>query len=457
MSLFKKIVSFFVAKPADAVVKSYKALAGFVIFAFKNKLIQVYMRKNYALHTLLLLITFAVALPVNAQKNYVEGYVLTSQRDTIRGFIDDKNWSKNPDVIRFKKDINATQVTEYKSTQLHSFYITPSNDYYISYIGKVDNSPISTNKLIEVTDDSDFLQKDHTAIDSLFLNVLSQGSVSLYFYKDRELKDHFFFQKGTGTITELIFQKYAKIQNDGQKFVRDVRQYRGQLRETMTDCEKLNSHILKATYTKQSLTNIVNDYNSCASVSQSTYKKATEKVKLRIGLLAGMSKTSFLQTYGKTKINYTDSYNPVLGMSFNLILPRNRTSWSIYADIFWKSFSTKAAKTSSNLFERTLEVNEAKTNVMVRYSFPTNGIRPFINAGASTSLLINAKGNILTYNDDDYKDFDKLMIGLQGGVGAAYKKYTLEVRYENTKSVFSGDITGTSEHNLYVLLSYLFN
>ncbi len=410
------------------------------------------MKKIYPASALLFLFTFFF-LPAKAQKNYTKGYVVTTQNDTIRGFIDDKDWSKNPDVIRFKKDIADSQFTKYSPAQLRSFYIEPTNDYYISYLGKIDYSPFKIQQLVEVTDDSDFLQKDHTITDTAFLNVLSEGTISLYFYKDREQKEHFFFQKGKGLPQELVFQKYIKEMENGQKFIREVRTYRGQLREAMTDCEKVQKVIPKATYTKQSLTQLVNLYNTCSS-QHATYQKTPEKTKFAIGAVVGISKTSFLHSTTSTSFEYTDSYNPVLGVSFNFILPRNHNSWSVYTDIFWKAFQTKAAKTPQNTFERNLKVNATKANVMVRYSLPKEGLQPFINAGASASFLINAQGNILTNSDQDYKEFDKMMFGLQGGAGATLKKHTLELRYERTRSVFNGPLTGTFEHNLYVLFSY---
>lgn len=412
------------------------------------------MKKEYLLYTLLSFLTLTTVFPVNAQKNYAEGYVLTVQGDTVKGFIDDKNWSKNPKAIRFKRDINSAQLVEYRPVQLQSFYIKPSNDYYISYIGKVDHSPIAIGKLIEVSADSDFLEKDHTMIDSVFVNVLSTGAVSLYFYKDRDLKDHFFFQKGKGPISELIFQKYVRRLDNGQEYTREVRQYRGQLKEIMNDCDKPDGTIAKATYTKQSLSGIVNDYNTCSSQSQSTYKKTTEKVRTTVGLLVGMSKTSFLHTIGDKTIYYPDAYSPVAGLFFDFILPRNRSAWSVYSDVFWKAYNIKAPVTSSNIFERTLKVSQLKASILPRYTFPTRKIRPFINAGVSTSLFINAEGNILSNNYDDEKDFDTIAFGLQGGVGITYKKFAFEIRYENSKSVFSGLYASTSEWNMSGLLTY---
>jgi hypothetical protein len=413
------------------------------------------MKKNYPISALLLLFSL-LFLPAHAQKKYSKGYVVTLQGDTLQGFIDDKDWSKNPDKIRFTKELAQSSVTTYRPAQLRSFYIEDTQDYYISYIGKVDHSPFRSNQLLEVTDDSDFLEKDHTVIDSVFLNVFSEGAVSLYFYKDAQQKEHFFFKKGNESPQELVFQKYTRDMMNGQKFVREVRTYRGQLREAMNDCEKVHSAISRAMYTRQALTQIVNTYNACSS-QQSTYQRTPERARVTFGVVAGLAQTSFFQTFRDIDLDYTRSYTPMAGVSAQFIIPRNHNSWSAYADLFWKYFQTKAAITPQNTFERTLKVNQAKANFMVRYSVPTQGVRPFINAGGSVSFLIQAKGNILTNSDKDPEEFDKTVLGLVGGGGASFKNYSLELRYEQTKSVFSGLVTQTSERNLYLILRYHFN
>jgi len=50
---------------------------------------------------LLLLLLFPFF--ASAQSNYKPGYVVTLPDDTIHGFIDYKEWDKNPEKISFKK------------------------------------------------------------------------------------------------------------------------------------------------------------------------------------------------------------------------------------------------------------------------------------------------------------------------------------------------------------------
>ena len=48
-----------------------------------------------------------------SQQNFVPGYIIQQGGDTLKGFIDYRNWAKNPAKIKFKKTEQAA-VTEYK-------------------------------------------------------------------------------------------------------------------------------------------------------------------------------------------------------------------------------------------------------------------------------------------------------------------------------------------------------
>ena len=48
------------------------------------------------------LLTYQLAF---SQENYIPGYVIKNNNDTVFGFVDYRNWSKNPVMVKFKKNI----------------------------------------------------------------------------------------------------------------------------------------------------------------------------------------------------------------------------------------------------------------------------------------------------------------------------------------------------------------
>jgi len=51
----------------------------------------------------LLLIFFVGATTSYGKETLYPGYIITLKNDTVNGYIDYKNWDKNPDKILFKK------------------------------------------------------------------------------------------------------------------------------------------------------------------------------------------------------------------------------------------------------------------------------------------------------------------------------------------------------------------
>ncbi|MDJ1502887.1 hypothetical protein [Xanthocytophaga agilis] len=422
------------------------------------------MKTNVLFFRILLCITIFFWQKIAfAQKNYVNGYIVTTQNDTIRGFINDKNWEKSPKEILFKKTLQDNEPVQYTPVSIHSFYVQSSNEYYISYIGKIDATPIKADKMIEVTEINHFLQKDFTIVDTAFLTVIIRGTASLYSYKDKQEKIHYFLQKDQKLPEELGYQKFLLDQDNGGKQIQVLQKYKGQLNVAFKDCEKATKAIKLAEYTKNSLTKIVNQYNTCFSTSNTQFIQKTEKTKTEIGIIAGGVQTLYIQSYpsyyknGTTYLHYNKSYDPTVGISFNFVLPRNHKSWSAYTEILWRSYSITADYSTSNAFDRHLKVGYIKGSAMVRYTMATRTIKPFFNAGISYSFITNAEGNIISNNEKDADSFEKAIFGLQGGGGIQWNRWGCELRYEHTKGVFQGLYNSGSENSLYLIFRYALN
>ena len=97
-----------------------------------------------------------------AQKNYVEGHIVTFENDTLSGFIDYQNWKKNPTLILFKNSKMSAPVI-YSPKEINGFEV--GDEIYISASVKIETSPI---KLKELTDHKEF----SFTSDKVFLQTL---------------------------------------------------------------------------------------------------------------------------------------------------------------------------------------------------------------------------------------------------------------------------------------------
>jgi len=59
------------------------------------------MKKFYV--SLLIVLSFLLVPSVNvsAQKNFIDGYIITLKKDTLKGKIDYREWNLNPSLIHF--------------------------------------------------------------------------------------------------------------------------------------------------------------------------------------------------------------------------------------------------------------------------------------------------------------------------------------------------------------------
>src|SRR5580704_2539084 len=82
-----------------------------------------------------LFIALLITLPaiIFAQPNYHEGFVVKNNGDTLKGYIDYREWVYSPTSIEFKPS-NGNDITKFGPEAIKSFQIKGFENY-ISYIG----------------------------------------------------------------------------------------------------------------------------------------------------------------------------------------------------------------------------------------------------------------------------------------------------------------------------------
>jgi hypothetical protein len=81
----------------------------------------------------LLFAIFLLPLFSNAQSNFRPGYVVTLKGDTLHGFIDYREWDRNPAEVNFKKSLDNSSTETITPKNSAAFSIT-GFEYYQRFI-----------------------------------------------------------------------------------------------------------------------------------------------------------------------------------------------------------------------------------------------------------------------------------------------------------------------------------
>lgn len=75
-----------------------------------------------------------------AQRNYVPGVVITSQNDSLKGFIDFRNWYQSPTEIAFKESLTKEE-QRFKPADINGFIVAEPEVTYVSRALRIDITP----------------------------------------------------------------------------------------------------------------------------------------------------------------------------------------------------------------------------------------------------------------------------------------------------------------------------
>jgi hypothetical protein len=202
----------------------------------------------------------------------------------------------------------------------------------------------------------------------VFQERLSKGSINLYFYKSKESKLYFIEKDST------LFINFLK--DDSEK-----RGYKDQLHELMSDCSNVGNAIRFVSYRKNSLSEIADRYNSCVLKPFPHF---------RYGLLAGYEFAMLvLNTNNSNEYFDVFDYRYDGGFAAGLFIdnPIEVSFFSLHAEFFYSRHGySYYKKVSGKDIDFVANISSLKLPVLLRYSYPSNIYRPFINAGGILSF-----------------------------------------------------------------------
>jgi hypothetical protein len=419
--------------------------------------------KNFVKRLIVTLFVLFIFQTSFCQENYLPGYIITLKGDTLHGFIDYRNWDRNPDKISFKEKLSDNKLN-YSPSIIKGFGVL--DEVYESAIVETEISSDQTNNL-------QYNNELQINVDTTFLQAMIKGEKSLYYYKNKFGRDQFYIKKGS-SYELLVYKKYLKDQ-EGQTTIRENKRYLGQLTIYFQDSPAMKSKINTTGYEKKSMENLFLSYYKSIK-SDIKFQKKTERISTELGVLAGMSLTS-LKFSGDdfpslVKAGYPQSVNIATGVFFDFVLPRNQRKWSLYNELIFTSYKVKGCykdyehENKYTITHTTIGYSYIKVNNMLRYKYPVGKLFVYVNGGVSNGYAISENNYRKTetkfYSTESTKEglavdgAKRYEFGYILGLGAKLKKYSFEIRYEkgNGMSDFSSLTSATKR--FYFLLGYRF-
>lgn len=406
---------------------------------------------------LFLLLSFCTVRPSFSQENYQPGRILSLQGDTVSGFIDNRNWEYNPQEIHFRT--RATQaVTVYRPSDIREFWV--QDEWYIAAVVALETSPYKINELPNTPD----IKLESTAV---FLQTLVAGNKSLLYYKRRKGREQFYIRQGSD-FDLLRYKTYIKEQN-GRRAIAENRQYLQQLALYLQACPSTQESLREVSYSKKRLIKLFLGYYECTS-SLISSQRTTEKIRVEGGIVGGgtISSLSFTgqSVVYLSRITHSSSNNFSGGLFLEATLPRNQRKWSLYSELLYTSYQTAGhydrliSADEYLIIDTRLGYTYIKLNNLIRFAYPTRHFRPFMNVGISNGFAIQEEnyrrvktktfGVERMEEDRAIKDTRIYEQGLLAGIGAKFRKHSLEARYEvgNGMSKYTGLRSITNRYSL---------
>jgi len=375
---------------------------------------------------------------ISGQNNYLPGYIIKSEGDTLKGYIDYWPWDKNPEKISFKESLQSS-IQTFSPQEIKGFNV--SNEVYLSALVDVEQSPDNLNTLEE---NPELIINKETA----FLQTLFDGKKPLYFYKNNKEKVQFYIKKGD--IYELlVYKRY--IEYSPTKGVAENRSFANQLVLYLADYPQVINKVRYMTYNKASFIKLFSEYYGYTG-TEIVYKKKRENIKGKFGIVAGVSMSTIKfpseHTSGLSmnKMNY--SLNFTGGVSFDLLFPRTKGRWSIYNELLYTSFNVESKEDPLI----TAGYSYLKLYNMFRYNIPVGKSLFFMNLGLSNGFKLHSEENY-----DHNMKFDRNHEqGFLLGLGGKYSHYSFEIRYEKSTGPSSSAKIGSPITRCSAILGYSF-
>lgn len=337
----------------------------------------------------IILVCFLFKKTVVAQENFVPGFYKNNRQDTIKGYINLREWLKNPSFFEFKKELSDTKSELVKVNE--ASYFEASSEVYERFC-----ISISMTEFIL----SNSASKATVKNDTVWLEVLQKGhTTTLYRYKDN-IKVRYYLQYD-GHVTELENEV-----EDTENGLRIREKYKEQLYRIALQKGKLNPdfelQLKRTSYTRKPLMDIMTqiDGKIVNSVKSQVVNESVSSVQLYLG--SGINESNIHYSGGtQWDKSSSPSFNPFFTLGFRYMPNRRVGKISLCTElsINQSNFHTVANNLTSSVPQRidyTFDQFATNIGALINYYFlPKKNFTAFCGLGFRLTLS-SYKNNFYT-------------------------------------------------------------
>jgi hypothetical protein len=206
----------------------------------------------------------------------------------------------------------------------------------------------------------------------VFLERLQQGKVNFYYYIDTLGVTRYYFEKESDVMTEI-----TRRNSDGLSF-------RKQLSAITSDCPGFSNALKLVVYKKNLLSALIARYNDCELKPLPAF---------RYGLNAGYNMVKLLKVKDDEVSYYFDlQYEGGYTLGLFADRPLLAGNFSIHPELYFTKLRMSYNRlTADKDMDLVSNISFLKMPVLIRYSFPSIRIHPFISIGGILSTTIRNK------------------------------------------------------------------
>jgi hypothetical protein len=317
-------------------------------------------------------------LPLQAQYDFKQGYIVTPSSDTIRGLIENWGGTKNAHLVQFKKSASAEAI-KYEPKDILAYGFTEG-------------------KMFE----SKNYQPDSVTTSLTFMELLQSGKLNFYFCRN---DGRFYVEKNGGQLYPL-FQTEKIIKNNGTSYLQVRKDYVGILNLVMDDCAEIKKKIEQVKLEYNHLQQLIARYNACGNNVPVVQTKGKQII-LRWGFLTGiqsaginfdtestayvvLTKTEFghnILTYGGAFLQTTI---PWTNQRVSLVTEAHYRRSQHYAD--QERSLGMLGKSRDEVY---ITASYVRVPIMLRYTFSKGSLRPYVQAGIMIDRVLSQTGRYI--------------------------------------------------------------
>ena len=284
----------------------------------------------------------------------------------------------------------------------------------------------------------------------VFLERLYKGKTTLYYYKGKGAKT-FFIEKDSTLFVEVPKQNTAK------------EHFSKQLLKITDDCPNVSDACKLVNYNKKSFSKLIARYNQCVIKPFPHFK---------YGFLLGYEFSRLIPSDKQNgDLKYFEyKYDGDFSIGVYADNPILESDFSAHAELLFSKHGYSYNKLVDNKdIDFVANFTSIKVPLLVRYTYPSNKIRPYINVGFVGTYLIKnetllfettIKENTIEIDDPHITSLiNDVQFGYNIGGGIEFKlnlKNSLffELRYDNLYGAGDSEFRGTSAFNVFTGISF---